>query len=152
MSYLTSTTAKLLGASILTLLLAATGCAGRGTYRASYVATYSEPPPPRVVVVDDRPGYIWVDGRWVWGGSSWVWYDGYYVAERPGYVWVQGTWRHDGGRWHWHEGRWHTPERARVIVRDHQPVVRDRRGATVRVQQPAVRVKVKGKARVRVND
>ena len=47
---------------------AAAGCTVRGSaYATTPTATvevYEEPPPPRVVHVSQRPGYIWIDGRW----------------------------------------------------------------------------------------
>jgi hypothetical protein len=158
MAYLHTSSTRLnvglIGLAFLTLVLAASCTArGSGSYRATYVASYGDPPPPRVVVVDERPGYVWVDGRWAWGGSGWVWYDGYWVEHRPGYVWVQGRWYNDRGRWVWHDGRWHAHGRGNAVVRDRGPTVHDHRTTPSRVKanQPA-RVKVKGGARVRVKD
>jgi hypothetical protein len=71
-----------------------------------YVEVYDEPPPPRVVVVDTRPGFIWVEGRWVRSGNQWVWRDGYYERERAGQVWEQGRWERRGNGHVWVEGRW----------------------------------------------
>jgi hypothetical protein len=156
----TSPTAKLLGAAFLVLVLAA-GCVGegRGSYRATYVATYSDPPPPRYVEIYERPGYVWIDGRWDWTGSQWVWADGYYVRERPGYVYSQGNWRRNGSQWVWVTGGWRT--RGHVEVREPRPHVHVRQQQGVRVEprarvrvepaRPAVKVKVKAKAKGRVH-
>jgi len=108
----------------------------------TYVEVQEEPPPPRVVVVDTRPGYIWVEGRWVWSGGQYVWRDGYYERERAGYVWEQGRWENRGRGHVWVEGRWRGGGNGNVNngngnVRDHRtgggpppqqgPVVRDHR-------------------------
>jgi hypothetical protein len=84
--------------------LSMAGCFGGGE---AYVVA-DTPPAPRAVVVEERPGYVWIDGRWAWGGGRWVWYDGYYVAERPGYVYAPGYWEPRGGRYYWVEGRWNS--------------------------------------------
>lgn len=126
------------------------GCVihGRGA-----VVVDSEPPPPRYVEVDYRPGYVWIDGYWAYRGATWVWIDGYYERERPGHVHVAGRWVRRSGRWHWVEPRWerghardhrrsrprldparrdHRDHRApRVKQRDHRddrPKARDHRG------------------------
>ena len=89
---------------------ASSGCVVRahGRVRApvAYVEVQEEPPPPRVVVVDTRPGMIWVEGRWVRHGNRWQWRDGYYERERSGYVWEQGRWERRGRGHVWVEGRW----------------------------------------------
>ena len=73
---------------LLALPVLLSACYARG----GYVAVATAPPPPRAVVVDPRPGYIWVDGHWVWNGATWGWNDGYWEADRPGYVWIGGNW------------------------------------------------------------
>jgi hypothetical protein len=65
------------------------GCYVHGRGSVAYAAY--DPPPPRYVYADYRPGYVWVDGYWYWNSDRYLWRDGYYVRERPGYVWVQGT-------------------------------------------------------------
>lgn len=89
---------------------ASAGCVVRARGRVSapvaYVEVQEEPPPPRVVVVDTRPGMIWVEGRWARHGNRWQWRDGYYERERAGYVWEQGRWERRGRGYVWVEGRW----------------------------------------------
>lgn len=89
---------------------AGTGCVVRAHGHVGAPVVYAEvdeaPPPPRVVVVDTRPGYIWVEGRWTRSGGRWVWRDGYYERERVGYVWEQGRWERRGRGNVWVEGRW----------------------------------------------
>ena len=105
------------------------------------------PPPPRHVVVEARPGFVWVDGVWISRGGRWVWRDGYYQRGRPGYLYVQGRWTRGGGRYHWVEPRWEARARyrgsvrGRVDVRDHRTYrrsgrvqVRDRRTARPEVR------------------
>lgn len=65
-----------------------------------------EPPPPRQVVMVARPGFVYIEGRWVRSGGSWVWRDGYYERERRGYHWVKGYWTRRGRRHVWIEGHW----------------------------------------------
>ena len=110
----------------------------------AYVEVEEQPPPPRVVVVDTRPGYIWVEGRWTRRGGQWVWRDGYYERERVGYVWEQGRWEPRGRGHVWVEGSWRASGNVNgnngngPNVRDHRtgggpppqpqgPVVRDHR-------------------------
>jgi hypothetical protein len=89
---------------------AGTGCVVRAHGRVSapvaYVEVEEEPPPPRAVVIETRPGMIWVEGRWVRHGNRWQWRDGYYERERSGYVWEQGRWERRGRGHVWVEGRW----------------------------------------------
>jgi len=106
-----------------------TGCVLHGR---TAVVVDAEPPPPRYVEVDFRPGYIWIDGHWAYRGSQWIWMDGYYERERPGHVYVHGSWSRRGGRWHWVEPRWQ---------RGHGRVRRDVRSPRYRgsSRAPAVR-------------
>lgn len=122
---------------------ASAGCVVRARGRVSapvaYVEVQEEPPPPRVVVVDTRPGHIWVEGRWVRHGNRWQWRDGYYERERSGYVWEQGRWQRQGRGHVWVEGRWRSGggNQGNPNVRDHRrgngpppapgPTVRDHR-------------------------
>ena len=77
-----------------------------------------EPPPQRVVVMESRPGFIFIEGRWVRNGGRWVWRDGYYERERVGYSWEQGRWENRGGRHVWVDGRWRGG--GGPAVRDHR--------------------------------
>lgn len=103
------------------------------------VEVYDEPPPPRVVVVETRPGFVWVEGRWVWSGNQWMWRDGYYERERAGMVWEQGRWEPRGRSHVWVEGRWRAGGGAPV---NNGPEVRDHRSgppAPPPAQGPTVR-------------
>jgi hypothetical protein len=64
------------------------------------------PPPPPARVVEVRPGFIYVEGRYEWRGGRHVWVDGRYERERRGYRYVQGRWDRRGRRPVWVEGRW----------------------------------------------
>jgi hypothetical protein len=121
---------------------ALSGCVIHGRASGAVVVD-AEPPPPRYVRVEYRPGYVWLDGHWAYRGSRWVWVDGYYVTERPGHVYVQGRWVRRSGRWHWVEPRWERgharrDDRRGPAVRDHrgrtQPAVRDHRGGPVKTR------------------
>lgn len=105
-----------------------------GAYVSAPVAVVeveSEPPPPRVVHYEARPGFIWIEGRWNWRGGQWVWADGYYERERAGYVYAPGRWERRGRRHVWIEGRWNAGARGggREEYRDNRggPEVRDHR-------------------------
>lgn len=80
-----------------------------------------EPPPARVVVVQPRAGFVWVEGRYIRSGGRWVWRDGYYERQRSGHVWVQGRWERRGRRHVWVEGHW------QAGGHHHGPVIRDHR-------------------------
>lgn len=128
---------NLLGSFGLAALLAlpSIGCVVRGhgsAYVSAPVAVVeveSEPPPPRVVHYQPRPGFIWIEGRWTWSGGNWVWADGYYERERVGYIYAPGRWERRGRRHVWVDGRWNRGGApARVEHRGNGPDVRDHRG------------------------
>jgi hypothetical protein len=84
----------------LALPLMLGGCYVHGRGHVAYPAY--DPPPPRYVYTEVRPGYVWVDGYWYWHSNRYLWRDGYYIRERPGYVWVRGTYhdrRYRPGYW-----------------------------------------------------
>lgn len=125
----------------------ASGCIvrahGQVAAPVAYVEVEEEPPPPRAVVVETRPGFVWVEGRWTRGGNRWVWSDGFWERERSGHVWEQGRWQRQGRGHVWVQGRWRAggnanPGRGNTNVRDHRrgnngngngngPVIRDHR-------------------------
>ena len=61
------------------------------------VEVEEEPPPPRAVVVETRPGFVFVQGRWFRRGGRWEWSDGHWERERAGQVWVAGRWERGVG-------------------------------------------------------
>jgi WXXGXW repeat (2 copies) len=96
-----------------------------------------EPPPPRAVVVETRPGFVFIQGHWARNGGRWMWRDGYWERERAGYVWESGRWENRGRGHVWVEGRWRSGGGG-PAVRDHReerheerhdqgPVIRDHR-------------------------
>lgn len=137
-----------LGSLILAATLAsAGGCVVRAhggfVQPVGVVEVDEEPPPPRVVQYDSRPGFIYIEGRWTRNGRNWVWRDGYYERERAGYAWEPGRWDRRGNRHVWVEGNWRAGGNVNTgpAVRDHReerheqrreedhrgPVVRDHR-------------------------
>src|SRR4051794_8175799 len=100
-----------------------------------------EPPPPRAVVVETRPGFVFVQGNWYRSGNRWDWREGHWERERAGYVWEEGRWENRGRGHVWVEGRWRAGGGGGPVVRDHReerheerreerhdgPVVRDHR-------------------------
>lgn len=64
------------------------------------------PPPSETVVVSPGPGYIWIDGEWVWNGR-WVWVGGHWgYPPYAGAVWVHGYWYHGSRGWYHSPGHW----------------------------------------------
>jgi len=95
------------------------GCVVSGRAHVEPVAVVEveeEPPPPKTVVVETRPGFIFIEGRWVRHGGRWDWSDGRWERERVGHRWEQGHWERRGKRHVWIEGGW----RAGPVVRDHR--------------------------------
>lgn len=79
------------------------GCGG-GVYYATV-----PPPPVRVEAFGPAPGpgYVWINGYWGWGGSSYAWVPGRYVRPPHAHsVWVAPRWEAHGGRYRFREGRW----------------------------------------------
>ena len=105
-------------------LLGSAGCVVRGTARVAepvaVVEVDEEPPPPRTVVVESRPGFIWIEGRWYRQGNQWAWRDGYWERERAGYVWEPGRWERRGRRHVWVEGSWRAGGGGGAVIRDHR--------------------------------
>ena len=126
-------------ALVLASSLAAGGClvtAHGEVAGPAVVEVDEEPPPPRAVVVETRPGFVYIQGHWDRAGNRWAWRDGYWERERAGYVWEQGRWENRGRGHVWVEGSWRAS--GGPAVRDHReerreerhedgPVVRDHR-------------------------
>ena len=89
--------------------IAAPACMVRGSGYVGASTTpvvYQEPPQPQVETVNERPGYVWVGGRWDWQNSQWTWIGGHWDRDRAGYAWSQGRWERRGSSWHWIDGTW----------------------------------------------
>jgi len=83
-------------------LLSASSC------RTRAVVT-TRPEPPAAVVVRPpapRPGYVWIDGEWIWRGGHYVYQRGYWAEPRRGHAWVAGRWERHGNGWTWRKGYW----------------------------------------------
>jgi hypothetical protein len=112
-----------LGSLLLTATLLGTagGCVVSARARVpapvAVVEVEEEPPPPRAVVIETRPGFVFVEGHWYRSGGRWVWADGYWERERVGHVWVPGRWERRGNRHVWVEGSWRA---SATINRDHR--------------------------------
>jgi hypothetical protein len=80
------------------------------------------PPPPRTVVVETRPGFLFIEGRWHHRGGRWEWTDGHWERERVGYVWMPGRWERRNRGHVWIEGSWRAGGGGRggAAVRDHR--------------------------------
>lgn len=123
--------------SLLLAALLLPACVVRGSGSAyvsapvAVVEVEEEPPPPRRIVVETRPGFVWIEGRHIRRGGRWDWHDGHYERVRSNQVWVQGRWERRGRRHVWVDGRWergHAVEHRRDRRdRNDRPVVRDHR-------------------------
>ena len=49
------------------------GCIVRARAGVTATVVDEDPPPPRRVVVRERAGHVWVQGRWEMRGGRWVW-------------------------------------------------------------------------------
>jgi hypothetical protein len=71
------------------------------------VVTQPPPPPPaETVVVAPGPGFVWLDGEYVWNGG-WIWVAGHWGY--PPYshaVWVRGYWGRGPHGWSRVPGHW----------------------------------------------
>src|SRR6185295_12572016 len=100
------------GSLLVTSLLIGTagGCVveARGHVAApvAVVEVEEEPPPPRRVVVESRPGFLFLEGRWERRGGRCVWNDGGWERQRSGHIWIKGHWERRGNRHVWIEGEW----------------------------------------------
>jgi hypothetical protein len=65
-----------------------------------------EPPPPRVEVVEPRPGYVWMGGHHAYRGHGYVWVPGRHERERRGWEWRDGAWERHEDHYDWHRGGW----------------------------------------------
>jgi len=134
-------------ALVASLALGSIGCVVRGSAAVrvpapvAYVEVEEAPPPPRVIVRDTRPGFVYVQGRWTRSGGRWVWRDGYWERQRSGHVWVDGRWERRGNRHVWVEGSWRASGnvRHRNDVRDHRRDRRDHRRDNRRDRRSNVR-------------
>jgi hypothetical protein len=71
------------------------------------VVVVHRPHPPVVArPLPPHPGWVWIEGDWIWRGRHYVWKPGYWRAPRPGYAWIPGHWRRVPHGWHWEAGHW----------------------------------------------
>ena len=111
---------------IASTLLGAGGCVVRAhgyvpaPAPVAVVEVEEEPPPPRTVVVETRPGFLWIEGRWWRRGGRWEWTDGHWERERTGYIWTPGRWERRGHRHVYIEGGWRAGGSGGAVIRDHR--------------------------------
>jgi hypothetical protein len=88
--------------ALIVSLLSATSC------RTRAVVT-TRPEPPTAVVVRPAapgPGYVWIDGEWVWNSGKYNYRHGYWVPARSGHTWIAGHWVPRGNGWYWERVYW----------------------------------------------
>jgi hypothetical protein len=76
------------------------------TPQTTIVDTAPPPAPVETVAVAPGPGYVWIDGEWIWNGS-WIWMAGHWgYPPYPHAVWVRSYWSHGSRGWHRAPGHW----------------------------------------------
>jgi hypothetical protein len=73
----------------------------------SYIVTSQPVAPYYVRPIAPGPGYIWIDGDWMFEGGTYVWHEGYWGLPRGRRNWQAGHWENRNNGWHWHRGGWH---------------------------------------------
>jgi hypothetical protein len=75
------------------------------------------PPPMRVERVPAaRAGYVWSRGYWGWRGGAHVWIGGGWMPERPGYRYIDARWVLVDGGWAFYPAYWEPFAVAPVVV------------------------------------
>lgn len=113
---------RLLHAGLVVGILMGAGCAaGNGQRRAELGARSSpvSPPSASVCFFEDKPGHVWVHGRWARQEGQWVWQPGYHEPARPGMVWMNGFWDRQDGTFVWVDGKWAPAREGQVFVPGH---------------------------------
>lgn len=77
----------------------------------AYFAAVTVGPPAPVAVgpvgVAPGLGWVWTDGYYDWGGTSWIWRPGRWARPpRPGYVWRRPAYRPYRNGYRVTPGRW----------------------------------------------
>ena len=52
------------------------------------------------------PGYIWINGDWVYRGNRYQWHEGYWRRPLVNRQWQNGDWIQQGNRYRWQRGHW----------------------------------------------
>ncbi len=110
------------------LLTIAPSCVVRA--RVSPVMVTDSAPPdasPRYERPAPRSGYVWIQGRYEYRGSRYVWTRGKWKRARSGQRWQAGRWEQRGRRWHWVRGSWARGARVNATGTVNRPPVRDNR-------------------------
>jgi hypothetical protein len=90
-------------------LSAGSGChAGMkaGTMERGATLAPDAPPAPRDPYFVDKPGEVWVHGRWAWLDHQWVWQPGHHEKAREGQELVCGRWERRKNAYEWIESAW----------------------------------------------
>jgi hypothetical protein len=64
------------------------------------------PPPPRRETYAQRPGEVWIAGRWDWKSGQWEWTNGRYERQVTGRRYRPGRWDRSGDSYVFFEGDW----------------------------------------------
>lgn len=62
-----------------------------------------------------RRGYLWAPGYWGWDGRAHVWFGGHWEAERPGFRFIEARWVLVGGEWMFYPSYWDALPAAVVV-------------------------------------
>lgn len=83
------------------------GCSVFGLSSCSVEGGVVDTRPADVVYVrpvSPGPGYVWIDGDWVWRGGTYRWHEGRW--RRTSRTWQAGHWQPVGAGWRWNRGHW----------------------------------------------
>jgi outer membrane lipoprotein SlyB len=93
---------------VVNFMINTQSAADDATATTTTVVETAPPPAPveTVTVVAPGPGYIWVDGEWVWNGG-WIWVAGHWgYPPYPHAIWIRGDWESGPHGWYRRPGHW----------------------------------------------
>jgi len=90
-----------LAIAFITIVFTMFSCEG------SYIVTTQPAPPYYVRPIAPGPGYIWIDGDWIFEGGTYVWHEGHWGLPRGHRSWQAGHWENRNNGWYWQRGHWH---------------------------------------------
>jgi hypothetical protein len=80
-------------------LIGVMGCEGEYVDEQPADVTYEQGVAP-------GPGYVWIDGDWVYGGGRYSYQKGHWDHGRQGHSYAKGSWSHTSHGYHWNRGHW----------------------------------------------
>ncbi len=91
--------------TIVNMLLAIIVVVAVSCETAEYTVSSRPARPVFVRPASPGPGYVWMDGNWIWRGGRYEYENGRWYEPRAEH-WHNGHWRKVRGGWAWQPGRW----------------------------------------------